>query len=454
MNEIEFVSDLIEKARKAQKEFEKYNQAQVDQVVKAAGKAVYDNGEELAKMAVEETKMGNVEDKTMKNKGKAMAVWNYLKDKKSVGVMAYLEDEGIVEVGKPIGVIGAVTPVTNPVMTPMHNAMIALKGRNAIIVCPHPAGKRCGSKTVEYINKYLKDIGAPENLVQIVEEPSLELTNLVMKMTDVCIATGGPQMVKAVYSSGRPAFGVGAGNNQCLIDADADIKDAVPKIIRGRTYDNGVLCTCEQTIICPEKNYDEIIDTFKTQGAHYISDPAEVKALRDTVFPDGQLAKACVGLSAFTIAELAGIKVDPSTKLLIVKVDEPGAADAFAKEKLFPILAAYRYKTWEEAVAIANANLEYEGKGHSIVMHSFTKKNIEYAAENISVSRFLVNGIGSSGLGGAYANGLAPTGTLGCGSWGNNSISENLGYRHLINISRIAYTNANANIPTPEEVWS
>jgi len=242
MDIIECVSEIINKGRIAQQEFESYTQEQVDLVVRAVGKAVYDNGEELARLAVDETGMGNYEDKVLKNKGKAMAVWNYLKGKKSVGILQYFEEEGIVEVGKPIGIIGAVTPVTNPVMTPMHNAMIALKGRNAIVICPHPSGKKSGVKTVEYINKYLKELGAPENLVQVVEEPTLDISNLVMKMTDVCISTGGPGMVKVAYSSGKPAFGVGAGNNQCLIDEDADIVDAVPKIIRGRIYDNGIVC--------------------------------------------------------------------------------------------------------------------------------------------------------------------------------------------------------------------
>lgn len=451
MSELEYISGIIEKARKAQKEFETYTQEQVDAVVKAVGKAVYDNGEELARMAVDETKMGNYDDKVMKNKGKAMAVWNHLKNKKSVGIIRYIEEEGLVEVAKPMGVIGAVTPVTNPVMTPNHNAMIALKGRNAIIICPHPSGKACGIKTVEYMRKYIKDIGAPEDLIQVVEDPTLEASSLVMKMTDVCISTGGPGMVKAAYSSGKPAFGVGAGNCQCLIDEDADIVDAVPKIIRGRVYDNGVLCTCEQTIICPESRYDDIISRFKEQGAHYISDPAEVKALRDTVFPEGLLNKRAVGLSAVKIAEMAGITVDPATKLLIVKTD--GAGDVLGKEKLFPILAAFTYKTWEEGVNIVKANLDMEGKGHSMVIHSFTKEHIEYCAENVPVSRFLVNGIGSSGLGGAYTNGLAPTGTLGCGTWGNNSLSENLSFKHLVNISRIAYTNPDAHIPTPEEIW-
>ena len=453
MDMIEYVSDVISKGKKAQQVFETYNQEQVDQVVRAVGKAVYDNGEELARLAVDETGMGNFEDKIMKNKGKAMAVWNHLKDKKSVGILQYFEEEGIVEVGKPIGIVGAVTPVTNPVMTPMHNAMIALKGRNAIVICPHPSGKQSGVKTVEYINKYLKELGAPENLVQVIPEPTLDISNLVMKMTDVCISTGGPGMVKVAYSSGKPAFGVGAGNNQCLIDEDADIKDAVPKIIRGRIYDNGVLCTCEQSIICPESRYEEIIDEFLSQGAYYVFSPDEVVALRNKVFPEGALNKGCVGLSAAKLADAAGIKVDPSTKVLIAKADGPGKADSFAKEKLFPVLAAYSYKTWEEGVGIVNANLDFEGKGHSMVIHSFNKEHIEYAAENIPVSRFLVNGIGSSGLGGAYTNGLAPTGTLGCGSWGNNSLSENLSYRHLINISRIAYTNPDAHIPTPEEIW-
>jgi succinate-semialdehyde dehydrogenase len=453
MDMVEYVSEIIAKGRKAQQEFEDYSQDQVDRVVRAAGKAVYDNGEELARLAVDETGMGNYEDKVMKNKGKAMAVWNHLKGKKSVGILQYFEEEGIVEVGKPIGIIGAVTPVTNPVMTPMHNAMIALKGRNSIVICPHPSGKASGVKTVEYINKYLAELGAPENLVQVVAEPTIDISNLVMKMTDVCISTGGPGMVKVAYSSGKPAFGVGAGNNQCLIDVDADIKDAVPKIIRGRIYDNGVLCTCEQAIICPESRYGEIMNEFIAQGAYYVSSPDEVAALRNKVFPEGALNKGCVGLSAARIAEMAGIRVDPSVKLLIVKAGGPGKADPFCKEKLFPILAAYSYQTWEEGVAIVKANLDVEGKGHSMVIHSFNKEHIEYAAENVPVSRFLVNGIGSSGLGGAYTNGLAPTGTLGCGSWGNNSLSENLSYRHLINISRIAYTNPNAHIPTPDEIW-
>lgn len=447
-----FVSEYIERGRKAQQEFEKMTQEQVDEACRLVGKAVYDHSEELARMAVDETGMGDYDDKVMKNKGKAMAVWSYLKGKKSVGILRYL-DNGIVEVGKPMGVIGAITPVTNPIMTPNHNAMIALKGRNAVLVSPHPAAKVCGVKTVEYMRQYLKKGGYPEDLLQIIPDPTLDISNAVMRLADVCISTGGPGMVKVAYSSGKPAFGVGAGNNQCLIDVDADVVDLVPKVIRGRTYDNGVLCTCEQSVVCPESRYDEIIAEFEKQGSYYVSDPAEVESLRNKVFPEGQLNKGCVGLSAPVLADMSGFKVPADTKMLIVKTDGAGTADTLSKEKLFPVLAAYSYKTWEEGVDIVKANLDYEGKGHSMVIHSNTKEHIEYAAENIPVSRFLVNGIGSSGLGGAYTNGLIPTGTLGCGTWGGNSVSGNLGFEHLINVVRIAYTNPDAHIPTPEEVW-
>ncbi len=450
-----YIADMIEKARAAQKEFETYTQKEVDRVVRAVGKAIYDEGDPLAKMAIEETKMGSYEDKILKNKGKAMAVWNHLKNKKSIGIIRYLDDQGIVEVAHPKGVVGAIAPVTNPVMTLMHNAMIVLKGANAIIIAPHPAGKNVGKKTCDIMRAALKDVGAPVDLIQCIEPDmvSVESSGLLMGMADVCIATGGPGMVKAAYSAGKPAYGVGAGNMQCILDEDADIIDAVPKIIRGRCYDNGVLCTCEQNVICPEGKLNAIMEEFGKQGGYYIKEQEKVKKLRDLVFPNGELNKKVVGLTGYEIAKLAGFEVPKDTKLLLVKADGPGTKDPFSKEKLFPVLAVYPYKTWKDAVDIAIANLEYEGKGHSCTLHSFTKENIEYAGVKLPVSRVLVNGIGSSGVGGAYTNGFVPTATLGCGSWGNNSISENLDYIHLINISRIAYTDPTKKIPTPEEIW-
>lgn len=447
------VNELIARSRAAQQIFEGYNQEQVDRVVKAIGKAVYDHAVELGTMAAEETGMGRVEDKIAKNRNKPMATWWYLKDKKSVGILRVIEEEGIVEVAKPIGVIGCITPSTNPTMTPVHNAMIALKGRNSILICSHPKASKSGAKVVGYMREALKAVGAPEDLIMIVEKPTMEMSSTVMASADVCIATGGAGLVKVVYRSGKPAFGVGAGNVQCLVDRDVDMAEVAPKIIAGRTFDNGISCTCEQSVICPKDKYDELVAELKKNGAYYIDDEAEAEAVRNATFENGVFRRKVVGQSVEFIAKEAGITLPEGTKTIIVKAKGPGKMDVLGREKMFPVMSMYAYETWEEAIEIADANLALDGRGHSVSMHSNTKEHIEKAADRLPVSRFLVNGIGSSGLGGAYTNGLAPTGTLGCGSWGNNSISENLNYKHLINVSRIAYTNPDAHIPTPEEVW-
>jgi succinate-semialdehyde dehydrogenase len=453
MNANEHVTQLIEKARAAQKIFEGYSQEQVDAAVRAIGKAVYDEAEPLAKMAVEETGMGNYNDKILKNKGKPKVTWQKLKGVKSRGVIRKIEEEGIAEVAKPIGVIGAITPMTNPVMTPVHNAMIALKGGNAIIVCSHPKGDKTGKRTVEVMREALKKLNAPVDLIQVVEESTIETSSLLMKLADACISTGGPGMVKAAYSSGKPAFGVGPGNVQVLVDRDADLAAAVPKIITGRTYDNGVLCTCEQAVHVPAEKEKEIVELFRQQGAYIADKPEEVAALRDACFPAGALAKELVGATPATIAKAAGITAPEGTKLILVKLEKTGADESLAKEKMFPVLAMYVYDKWEDGVARAAANIEHEGTGHSCVIHSNTEKNVEYAAERIKVSRFSVNQIGSNSLGGTLTNGLNPTATLGCGSWGNNSLSENLWFHHLINVSRIAYEKKNVAMPTDEEIW-
>ena len=454
MNAEEHVLQLIQKAREAQKIFEGFSQERVDAAVRAIGKAVYDDAERLARMAVDETHMGKYEDKVLKNKGKPKVTWQKLKGVKSRGVIRRIEDIGIVEVAKPIGVIGAVTPVTNPVMTPVHNAMIALKGGNAIILCSHPAGAKSGRETVKVMREALKKLDTPEDLIQVVDESTVETSGLIMKLTDFCISTGGPGMVKAAYSSGKPAFGVGPGNIQVLVDSDANIVDAVSKIVVGRTYDNGVLCTCEQSAHIPQDKEDEVVKAFKEKGAYYVSDPKEVDALRSAVFMNGTINKTLVGGKPVDIAAAAGIKVPDDTKLLVVKVEKAGKDELLAKEKLLPVLSLYLYKTWEEAVDNALQNTLFEGTGHSAVIHSFNQEHIEYAALKLPVSRFSVNQIGSNSLGGTLANGLNPTATLGCGTWGNNSLSENLWFHHLINISRIAYEIKNAPALTDEAIWS
>ena len=450
---VQIVEGMIEKARKAQKAFEKSNQEQVDAAVKAIAKAIFDNAEPLARMAVDETRMGVYQDKVNKNKGKARVIWSDLKGKKSVGIIRELPELGLVEVAKPMGVVGAVTPTTNPIVTPMCNAMFALKGRNAIIICPHPRAKKCSSEAVRLMNEALKPLGVPENLIQIIEEPTVELSGLVMKLCDVCISTGGMPMVRAAYSSGKPAFGVGAGNVQCLIDEDADVEKIVPMIIEGRRFDNGIICSGEQTAIMPRKMYDKIVAEFVKDGAYYIDDKAQVAKIRETIFPGGVMDKNCVGQTAVFIAKKAGVDVPETTKILMVKADGCGKADDLAKEKMCPVIAAYAYDTWEEGVKIAYENLMVAGKGHSVCIHSHNQKHIEYAANELPVSRFLLNQICATSNGGSFFNSLSATTTLGCGSWGNNSISENLSWKHLFNVSRIADVRPGSKMPTDEEIW-
>jgi succinate-semialdehyde dehydrogenase len=452
MENEKYVVDLIARARKAQQIFEGYAQQDVDECVKAIGKAVYDNAEELARLAVEETGMGNYADKVAKNKGKPKATWYKLKGKKSRGILRYIEDEGIVEIAKPIGVLGAVAPATNPNMTPVHNAMVALKAGNAIIICPHPRGKKSGARTVELMRQALGRVGAPEDLILSVGEPTVEISALIMKLTDACISTGGPGMVKAAYSSGKPAYGVGPGNVQCLIDRDADVEQAVQKIIIGRTYDNGVLCSCEQSIFCPKERYDEIIAGFIAKGAFHVTGE-DVARLRDAAFRDGVINKDFVGASTEFIAEQCGLTIPGGTRLFVVDIENPAPLEPLGKEKLFPVLTAYAYDKWEDAVNMAAANLMCEGKGHSCVIHSNTKENVEYASLRLPVARVAINQTGSNSLGGTLTNGLNPTATLGCGSWGNNSLSENLWYHHLMNITRIAYP-LDIDVPTDEEIWA
>ena len=448
-----YIDGYIDRARKAQQEYEKFSQEQIDEIVMTIGKVVHDNAEYLAEIAVEETGMGNVPDKTAKNKGKARIIWNSLKGKKSKGIIERDEATGITKIAKPIGVVAAITPCTNPIVTPMSNAMFALKGGNSIIITPHHKSVRCSAKAVELINAELDKLGAPKNLIQVLEEQSRENTQNLISGADVVIATGGMGMVKAAYSSGKPALGVGAGNVQCIIDEDADIETAAPQIIAGRIFDNGIICSGEQSIILPESRYDEMIKVFEKNGSLVITKPEDKDAMRNAMFAEGAMSRHVIGQSVQTIAKLAKLDIPADTKVIIVEADGSGEEDILAKEKMCPVLAAYKYKTFEEGVEIARANLEEEGKGHSVSLHSGNKDHIEYAGKELCVSRFVINQTCATSAGGSFFNGLAPTNTLGCGSWGNNSISENLDYKHLINISRIAYFMKDNHVPSDEELW-
>lgn len=449
----EYVQEFIDRARLAQREFETYSQEEVDRAVRAVGKAVFDAAEPLAQLAVEETRMGNYEDKVAKNKGKTKITWARLKGVKSRGIIARHEDQGIVEVAKPMGVIGCIPPTTNPTMTPAHNAMCALKGGNALLISPHPRAKKTGVETVRLMREALKSVGAPVDLIQIIPDPTLEVSSLVMSMCDCTVATGGPGMVKAAYSSGKPSYGVGAGNVQTIVDTDADLALSAKQIVRSRTYDNGVLCTCEQCVHVHESQYDELVKLLEQEGAFYVSAPEDVDKMRSGMFPTGEINKDCVGATPQAIGVICGVEVPSDAKLIMIKVDRYGADEFLCKEKLCPVMCVTSYGTWEEGVANAKANLLNMGAGHSAVIRSNTPEHIDYAGEELPVSRVGVNMIGSSGLGGAFDNGLNPTATLGCGSWGNNSISENLWWHHLVNIARIAMPIAGASVPTDEEVW-
>lgn len=448
------INEMMLKARAAQKAFEKFNQEQVDRVVREIGKVVYDHAELLARMAVDETGMGVYEHKVAKNKGKAKVIWNDLKGKKSVGEISYNKETNIVEIAKPIGVVGAVSPTTNPIVTPMCNAMFALKGRNAIIIAPHPRAKKCSSYTVELINERLAKLGAPANLIQIISEPSVDLTNELMQAVDVVVATGGMGMVKAAYSSGKPAFGVGAGNVQVIIDRDVDFMKTAAKMIEGRTFDNGIICSGEQTIIAHEDDYDTVIAAFEANGAYFVRDAQMHDKLKATIFEGDHLNKDVVGQSVQKIAALAGVTVPEGTKVILLEASGIGTADILCKEKMCPVMSTFKYKTFEEAIKIAKTNLELEGNGHSAAIHSNNLEHIKTAGTALSVSRLVVNAPSATTAGGSFFNGFAPTTTLGCGSWGNNSISENFTYKHLINISRIGMVREDVEVQADESIWA
>jgi len=447
------ILELVRKSRAAQKEFEGFSQKQVDDIVKAIAKTIYDNAETLAKMAVEETQMGVYEHKIKKNQGKAKIIWNSLKGKKSVGVISRNEQTGITEVARPMGVVGAITPCTNPIVTPMCNVMFALKCRNSIIIAPHPRAKNCAKEVVRLFNEAILPMGVPKDIIQVIENPTVEASKELMSAVDVVVATGGMPMVRAAYSSGKPAYGVGVGNVQCIIDRDVVLSEVIPKIIEGRAFDNGIICSGEQTAIFPEDMSQSVIAEFIKNGCAYIEGEKQVQKVRETLFPNGVMNKDLVGKSAIETAKMMGIDVPKDTKVLLVKASGYGRDDILSKEKMCPVISTYTYKSFDEAVKIAQANLDVEGRGHSVSIHSNNTENLEYAANILTVARVLVNQICSTMNGGSFFNSFAATTTLGCASWGGNSISENFDYKHLMNITRIGYFLKNNIVPTDDEIW-
>jgi succinate-semialdehyde dehydrogenase len=449
------VQELVAKARVAQAAFETFSQEQVDAIVRDFGKYVYDNAEAIAAAAHKETGLGVYEDKVLKAKSKARVIWNNLKGKKSRGIIGEDEEANLVLVAKPMGVVAAVCPVTNPIVTPMCNAMFSLKAGNAVIFAPHPKAEAATRDLTRAYRHILKAHGASEDLVQMVTNGSVETTQALMKASDVVVATGGGAMVKAAYSSGKPSYGVGAGNVPVIIDRDVDLADAVEKIVAGASFDNGIICSHEQFVFTPEERYDKTIEAFLATGkVWFTADPHQVQKLRETVFPGGHLNKDIVGRSAGEIAAKAGIEIPEDVRVILVRADGAGTDDVLAKEKLCPVVAILPYRTFDEAVASSKANLLVEGAGHSAALHSNNEEHIRRMGLELPVSRLVVNQASALTAGGSLTNGFAPTTTLGCGSWGGNSISENLDYKHLMNVSRIGKMITNKHVPTDAEIWA
>ena len=442
--------------KEAQKLFATYTQEQVDKIFKAAATAADKARIPLAKMAVEETGMGVVEDKVIKNHYAAEYIYNAYKNTKTCGV---IEDDpvyGIKKIAEPIGLIAAVIPTTNPTSTAIFKTLIALKTRNAIIISPHPRAKGCTIAAAKLVLEAAVKAGAPEGIIGWIDVPSLELTNLVMKEVDIILATGGPGMVKAAYSSGKPALGVGAGNTPVIIDDTADVRLAVNSIIHSKTFDNGMICASEQSVTVLESVYKAVKEEFIYRGCYFLKKD-ELDKVRKTIIINGALNAKIVGQKAATIAEMAGVTVPAETKILIGEVESVDISEEFAHEKLSPVLAMYKAKTFDEALAKAEQLVADGGYGHtsSLYINVNEKEKMAKHAAAMKTCRILVNTPSSQGgIGDLYNFKLVPSLTLGCGSWGGNSVSENVGVKHLINIKTVAERRENMLwMRTPEKVY-
>ena len=440
INSVEALHDKMQAMKEAQKVFATYTQEQVDKIFFEAAMAANAQRIPLAKAAVAETGMGIVEDKVIKNHYAAEYIFNAYKDTKTCGVIEEDKAFGIKKIAEPIGLIAAVIPTTNPTSTAIFKTLLALKTRNAIIISPHPRAKESTIQAAKIVLDAAVKAGAPEEIIGWIDEPSLELTNEVMSNADIILATGGPGMVKAAYSSGKPALGVGAGNTPVIIDDSADIKMAVNSIIHSKTFDNGMICASEQSVTVMESIYDAVKEEFALRGCYFLKED-ELDKVRKTIIIHGSLNAKIVGQSAFTIAQLAGIEVPEETKILIGEVESVDISEEFAHEKLSPVLAMYKATTFDEALEKAAQLVADGGYGHtsSIYAHpSQTEKLAKHAAA-MKTCRILVNTPAAhGGIGDLYNFKLAPSLTLGCGSWGGNSVSENVGVKHLINIKTVA----------------
>ena len=457
VDSVETLEETLARVKEAQKKFATYTQEQVDKIFLAAAIAANQARIPLAKMAVEETGMGVVEDKVIKNNYAAEYIYNAYKNTKTCGVIEEDKAYGIKKIAEPIGVIAAVIPTTNPTSTAIFKCLIALKTRNAIIISPHPRAKLSTIAAAKLVLEAAVEAGAPEEIISWVDIPSLDMTNLLMKEADIILATGGPGMVKAAYSSGKPALGVGAGNTPAIIDETADIVLAVNSIIHSKTFDNGMICASEQSVIVHQNIYDAVKAEFADRGCYFL-DPEETEKVRKTIIINGSLNAKIVGQPAAKIAALAGVTVPAGTKIIIGEVESVDISEEFAHEKLSPVLAMYKATDIHDAFDKAEHLIADGGYGHtsSIYLNEVTEQaKLEEFTSRMKTCRILVNTPSShGGIGDLYNFKIAPSLTLGCGSWGGNSVSENVGVKHLINIKTVAERRQNMLwFRAPEKVY-
>lgn len=438
--EYEYISNLINKVKAAQQKFATYSQEQVDEIFRRVALKASSLRIDMAKMAVEETGMGIAEDKVIKNHFASEYIYNKFKNVKTCGVIEEDKDNGLIKFAEPVGVIAGVIPTTNPTSTVIFKSLITLKTRNGIIFSPHPRAKKCTIEMARIILEEAVKAGAPKDIIAWVDEPTILRTQYLMQQSDLILATGGPGMVKSAYSSGTPAIGVGPGNTPAVIDETADIEMAVSSILMSKTFDNGMICASEQSVIIVDKIYDKVKAEFIKRGAYVLNDKERAKVAA-TIIQDGKVNAGIVGQYAHTIAEMSGVKVDENVKVLIGEVSKIGAAEPFSYEKLSPCLAMYHAKDFEDAMAKAKKLVEFAGNGHTSILYTNPRNDerIKLYGDTMTTGRVMINCPAAQGaIGDIYNFRLEPSLTLGCGSWGRNSVSENVGVKHLMNIKTVA----------------
>ncbi len=452
------VTELVNRAKAAQAVVEHYNQEQLDDICLSVAWEVYndENIKILAEMAVKETGMGNVGDKILKHKGKVLGVISDVKGVKSTGLIEENRETKIKKYAKPVGVVGALTPVTNPTATPASNAVSILKGGNAVIFAPHPKSKGCSKKAVDFMRQGLKRVGAPEDLIQIIEEPSIDATGELMTQVDLVLATGGSAMVKAAYSSGTPAYGVGPGNSVQIIAEDADLEDAVSKIVLSKCFDHATSCSSENSIIVSDSVYNEVLKLLSNKGS-YLCVGEEKDVLGRWMWIDNSrggrsINPAIVAKSAKVIAADAGVNVPENTEILLVEGAMPLEEDFFSQEKLSPVLTLWKYSGFDQAMEILTRLTDNCGTGHSCGIHTFTNSYVDRMSMEMKTSRIMVNQPQAPANGGNFFNGMGSTTTLGCGTWGGNITTENITYKHFLNITYVSQWFPPVK-PEDNEIW-